>query len=326
MTKVEGVLHQPIMVSEILQLAEPILGPLGNNKIYFDGTFGRGGHLSALVQKFPQIKIVAFDQDAEAIAYGKQNFSQAIENHQLQLIHANFVDYEPDQIGLFDFALIDLGVSSPQLDQGSRGFSFYLDGPLDMRMDQRQTLTAQAIIQDYSEKELIRIFQDYGEVRSPFRVVRALVHDRENKIFSSTRDLAGLIERVDGWRKKGVHPATQYFLALRLEVNRELEVTREGIKKWVTSGLKPQGRLVVLTFHSLEDRIVKRLFKEELALWGRPVFKKVIEPSPEELKQNPRARSCKLRVFERILLDADNSSGSEATSGNYKKWKSKKQR
>lgn len=302
MTKVEAPLHIPIMVTEILHYAEPILSNI--NSVYFDGTFGRGGHLKAVLNHYPLTQAIAFDRDQQAIEYANMHLSNLIESQRLQIFHRNFTDFEVETCGQFDFGLIDLGVSSPQLDQASRGFSFYLDGPLDMRMDLSQALTAQEIIQSYSEDELIRIFKEYGEVRSPYRVVRALVHDRHNKTFSSTRDLAGLIERVDGWHKKGVHPATQYFLALRLEVNQELEATRAGIKNLITTGLKTNGRLAVLTFHSLEDRIVKRLFKDELVEFGRPLFKKVIEPSQDEIKINPRSRSCKLRVFERTVQDA----------------------
>lgn len=302
MTKVETPLHIPIMVTEILQFAEPILS--NKDSIYLDGTFGRGGHLKAILQQYLHAKALAFDRDLQAIEYAQAHFSDFISAERLQLLHRNFTDYQAVENGQFDFGLIDLGVSSPQLDQANRGFSFYLDGPLDMRMDLSQALTAEEVIQTYPEEELIRIFKEYGEVRSPYRVVRAIVHDRQNKVFSSTRDLAGLIERVDGWHKKGVHPATQYFLALRLEVNQELEATRAGIKNLITTGLKTNGRLVVLTFHSLEDRIVKRLFKEELVDYGRPLFKKVIEPSQDEIKVNPRSRSCKLRVFERTVQDA----------------------
>lgn len=302
MTKVEAPLHIPIMVTEILQFAEPLLG--NGDSVYLDGTFGRGGHLKAILNQYPQAKALAFDRDQQAIEYAKDNFSDLIATQRLELFHRNFTDYEANECGQFDFGLIDLGVSSPQLDQASRGFSFYLDGPLDMRMDLSQSLTAEEVIQTYSEDELVRIFKEYGEVRSPYRVVRAIVHDRHSKVFSSTRDLAGLIERVDGWHKKGVHPATQYFLALRLEVNQELEATRSGIRNLITTGLKTNGRLVVLTFHSLEDRIVKRLFKDELVEYGRPLFKKVIEPSQDEIKVNPRSRSCKLRVFERTVQDA----------------------
>ena len=141
------------------------------------------------------------------------------------------------------------------------------------------------------------LFQEYGEIQKPYRVVKAIVHDRKEKAFTTTRDLAGLVERVDGWRKKGHHPATQYFLALRMKVNEELEILPQALKNLVL-GLKPKGRIAVLTFHSLEDRIVKNTFKDLLNL-GSPVNKKVIQPQWAETKINSRARSAKLRVFER---------------------------
>jgi 16S rRNA (cytosine1402-N4)-methyltransferase len=301
MTKVDNPSHIPIMLKEIIGFAEPVLK---NSGCYLDGTFGRGGHLTAILERYPQVTAVGLDRDLEAIQYGIENLSHYLKNGRLKLIHQNYANFDHKVLGFFDFILIDLGVSSPQLDQAQRGFSFYQEGPLDMRMDQTQDLKASDILNSYSEDELIRVFKELGEVRSPYRVVRAILHDRVNRPYQTTRDFAGMIERVEGWKKKGIHPATQYFLALRLEVNQELEATRLGVKA-LAAGLKPGGRLAVLTFHSLEDRIVKWLFKDELRHLGRPLFKKVIEPSEDEVKANPRSRSAKLRVFERSLQDAD---------------------
>lgn len=311
MTKVEVTPHIPIMVNEILGFAEPCLSKPGTR--YFDGTFGRGGHLKAILERYPNCTALAFDRDQEAITYAEQNFKSLLEESRLQVAHKNYADFNPQELGEFDYMLIDLGVSSPQLDEAARGFSFYHDGPLDMRMDHEQELTAADILNTYPEKELIQIFKEYGEVKSPFRVVRALLHDRQVTPYTSTRAFAGMIERVDRWKRKGSHPATQYFLGLRLAVNQELEATQEGVRRLVT-GLKPHGRLAVLTFHSLEDRIVKRLFKDELKEFGRPVFKKVMEPSQDEIRQNPRSRSAKLRVFERSLQDADRSKKNKYSS------------
>lgn len=265
---------------------------------YFDGTFGRGGHYKALKSLIPNLRTVAYDQDPEAIKYAQINFKTEVESGDLQVQHANFSQFSTEKLGTFDMMLLDLGVSSPQLDQAERGFSFYHEGPLDMRMNLQSELTAETIINEFSEQELIQIFQEYGEVRSPFRVVRALVHDRKTKPFKTTQQLAGLIERVEGWRKKGFHPATLYFQGLRLAVNQELEVVNEALPKLI-AGLKPGGRLAVLTFHSLEDRIVKNIFKESNA--GKPVNKKVIVAEREEQLANPRSRSAKLRVFEKSL-------------------------
>ncbi len=294
--------HIPVLQNEVLQAFQPVIQDRQTEHQtlrYFDGTFGRGGHLSAVLEKVPNLEMVAFDQDLDAIHFGQENFSSLIQSKQLQLFHKNFSEFSSEQMGLFDLMLVDLGVSSPQLDQGSRGFSFYHEGPLDMRMNQTQTRTAAEFVNEWDEEDLNQIFKEYGEVRSPYRVVKAIVHDRlHKKPFETTTELAGLIERVDRWRNKGVHPATQYFMALRLVVNRELEVLQQTLRQMIL-GLKPKGRIVVLTFHSLEDRIVKNIFKASTDL-GMLVNKKVIIASDEEMKVNPRSRSCKLRAFERM--------------------------
>lgn len=286
-------IHIPVLLSEVKTAFEPLKEYTA--PVYFDGTFGRGGHYREIKAMIPQMKAIAFDQDPEAIEYGKKNFAADIESGALTLIHDNFVNFSHHELPKFDFMLLDLGVSSPQLDQPGRGFSFYHQGPLDMRMNNSTGVTAADIIHSYSEKELIQLFQELGEVKSPFRVVKAIVHDRETKRFDYTKDLSGLIERVDGWRRKGFHPATQYFMALRLAVNNELGVISEVIPQMMEQ-LNLNGRLAVISFHSLEDRIIKNLFKETPSL-GFPLHKKVIHPSREEEVSNPRSRSSKLRVF-----------------------------
>lgn len=193
---------------------------------------------------------------------------------------------------------MDLGVSSPQLDDPERGFSFYHDGPLDMRMDPTQGTSAQEIVNTWTEVGLQRVFMELGEIPRPHRVVKAILQDRREKPFTTTSQLSQLIERVEGWRKKGRHPATQYFLALRLLVNEELDGLKESLPLLMEKALRPGGRLLVITFHSLEDRIVKNIFKDRKDL-GVPVNKKVIVPSREEILENPRSRSAKLRVFSR---------------------------
>ncbi len=294
--------HIPVLQNEVLQAFQPVIEDRQKHQQslrYFDGTFGRGGHLSAVLEKVPNLEMVAFDQDLEAITFGKENFASLMATQQLQLFHKNFSEFSSDDLGQFDLMLVDLGVSSPQLDQSERGFSFYHEGPLDMRMNQTQTRTAAEFVNEWDEDQLNQIFKEYGEVRSPYRVVKAIVHDRvHKKPFETTTELSGLIERVDRWRNKGVHPATQYFMALRLVVNRELEVLQQTLRNLIL-GLKPKGRIVVLTFHSLEDRIVKNIFKASTDL-GMLVNKKVIIASDEEMKVNPRSRSCKLRAFERM--------------------------
>lgn len=289
--------HIPVLLSEVLQAFSSYEKP---PQWLLDGTFGRGGHTRELLKQFPTLQVLGLDRDHEAIAFGQNQFPKDIESGRLKLEHLSFLQFSRNleiPCDRFDFILLDLGVSSPQLDQAERGFSFYHDGPLDMRMDHQQKTTAAEVINTWDEDQLVEIFQTYGEIRHPFRVVRAIVHDRKEKPFLTTRQLAGLIERVDGWRQKGKNPATQYFMALRLLINQELEQVRESIPRLIQS-LVPGGIMVVITFHSLEDRIVKELFKEHDAI-GQRLNKKVIVASRDEEKNNPRSRSAKLRAFRR---------------------------
>lgn len=291
--------HYPVLLQEVLAAFYPYREK--ENPTYFDGTFGRGGHYSAMRYVIPQMKATVMDQDLAAIGFAQTRFQTEVEQGQLKIIHGNFSQFSEHNLNNFDMMLLDLGVSSPQLDQAERGFSFYHDGPLDMRMNQQQGMTAEMLVNTASEDELIRIFREYGEVYRPSRVVRAIVNDRKTKAFQSTSQLAGLIERVDGWQIKGHHPATKYFMALRLAVNSELEVVEQALPAMMKA-LNPGGRLAVISFHSLEDRIVKNIFKEAEDL-GRSVYKKVIVPTQEECDKNSRSRSAKLRVFERSAQD-----------------------
>ena len=291
-------LHIPVLLEEVLEAFSTFKGR--NDLVYFDGTFGRGGHFAAVQEKFnPQVSFIT-DQDLTAIQAAEQNWSDLIQQKQLFVHHQNFADFIENCSAeiKFDMALLDLGVSSPQLDEAARGFSFNKDGPLDMRMNQLQKLTAAQIINEYDEEDLMSIFKMYGEVQNPYRVVKAIIQDRKEKTFETTLSLAGLIERVDGWKKKGFHPATQYFMALRLVVNRELEVVASVLPKLIQH-MQDQGRIAVITFHSLEDRLVKNIFKESSE--GFLVNKKVIVPSENECRINVRARSAKLRIFQKGL-------------------------
>ncbi len=279
-------------------LAEEVIHSFSNfdekrDLVYLDLTFGRGGHYQLVKNKYQLKKAYATDQDLQAIVYCQQNFPE------VAISHENFLSYiqkiQNTDIE-FDMILCDLGVSSPQLDEAERGFSFNKLGPIDMRMNQKQTLTAAEIVNTYSEEDLMSIFKEYGEIPNPYHVVKAIIKDRVIKTFNETTQLSGLIERVDGWRKKGFHPATQYFMALRLVVNRELQVVEEALPLFIEK-LKDGGIFSVITFHSLEDRIVKNIFKNSDL--GFAVHKKVIVPSEEECKINPRARSAKLRVFQK---------------------------
>lgn len=272
----------------------------GEPKRMLDGTFGRGGHSSELLKIYPQLKITGVDRDREAVDFAKVTYPEAFDAGRLSIYHGSFSDFIADpqnQAPPYDLILLDLGVSSPQYDNADRGFSFYHDGPLDMRMNRDQQTTAAHIINEWDEEDIIDVFKNYGEVRSPYRVIRALLHDRKTAPFTSTRQLAGLIERVEGWRQKGKHPATQYFMGLRLMINQELEQVTNSLPLLIRS-LVPGGLIAVITFHSLEDRIVKNIFKDNGAL-GFRINKKVIVPSEQEEKENPRSRSAKLRVFQR---------------------------
>lgn len=286
--------HVPVLMNEVLEAARPFFGK--SDHVFFDGTYGRGGHFREIWKRNEWKKAIINDQDQQAIKAAKSEWNQFVESGKIQISEQNFFQYIQSSKEKLDFVLLDLGVSSPQLDQAVRGFSFNKDGPLDMRMNQNLKQSAQDIIQNSSEDELFHIFKTYGEVERPGRVVRAILNDRVERPFTNTLQLAGLIERVEGWKKKGFHPATQYFMALRLEVNQELQVIEQGIPLFIEQ-LQDGGRIAVITFHSLEDRIIKNLFKDNDL--GFPVNKKVIVPSDEECKMNPRARSAKLRVFQK---------------------------
>jgi 16S rRNA (cytosine1402-N4)-methyltransferase len=288
--------HIPVLLEEVLAMAKETERPI---KRFLDGTFGRGGHTRALLNEFPGAVAVALDRDDTAIEAAKKNFAQEIADKKLTIYHHNYTEVAELNLGLFDLILLDLGVSSPQLDVPGRGFSFMHEGPLDMRMDRREKLTAETIINEWDEEDLVELFKTLGEIPRPERVVKAIVTDRKKERFETTLSLARLVERVDGWSKKGHHPATRYFLALRLKVNHELEDVEDVLAK-VIGQLEDRGRLLVITFHSLEDRIVKYGMRNLLDR-GNLVNKKVIKPKWETQKKNPRARSAQLRGFERIF-------------------------
>ena len=286
--------HHPVLLNEILENSKNI----SCFQQLLDATFGRGGHSLALKKHYPQLKILAFDRDSEAVCWGKNHFpnQKDFSIHQL-----NFHDFQREKERFFDLAqapnmiLLDLGASSPQLDQASRGFSFYQEGPLDMRMDQSRPLSAEIIVNQYTTNQLTEIFQNKGEIKNPHPVVRSIIRERKKYPINSTLKLARLIEKSVPWR--GRHPATRYFLALRIEVNNELDGLKNSLPAFIKI-LKPEGLIFVLTFHSLEDRIVKNIFKNAiLNKEGSLVNKKVIKPSREEIKINPRSRSAKLRIF-----------------------------
>ena len=279
-------------------------------KWVLDATFGAGGHTTGVLKRYPSARVIAMDQDLSAVKWGVNHIQPLFSKNSLHLIHANFHQYSElvenhfplfKKKAGFDIIIMDLGVSSPQLDRAERGFSFYRDGPLDMRMDQTASLRAGDIVNRWSEKQLRDLFYMYGEVHNSSRVVKALVRQRKRAPIESTKQLADLIQRQTGWRKKGVHPATKYFLALRLKVNNELEGLKDNLPKMLRS-LNYGGRIFVVTFHSLEDRIVKNIFKGAHKKEGINLTKKVIHPSRDEIKQNPRAGSASLRIFEKAKI------------------------
>jgi len=283
--------HIPVLLSEIFSLFPTHFVPQN----MLDCTFGRGGHSLAFLKKYPRLKILALDRDQEAIDYGK---ALGI-TKQLDFLKINFNHFAKEYPlqEQFDIILMDLGVSSPQIDDAQRGFSFYQDGPLDMRMDQEQTLTAAQVVNGFSKKDLADLFQHYGEIKYPFQVVNSIFRTRQKKKFKTTKELVDVIKQHIPHKLSSHHPATPYFLALRLFVNQELEGLEQGLPSFLPL-LKKGAYWIVISFHSLEDRIVKKAFKNfGIQGQGYVGHKKVITASSKERHLNPRSRSAKLRVF-----------------------------
>jgi 16S rRNA (cytosine1402-N4)-methyltransferase len=291
--------------------------------VYLDATFGRGGHAEAILAKLvADGRLLCLDRDPLAVAEAKRRFAA---EPRVTVFLARFSALEAcaDRVapGLkFDGILFDLGVSSPQLDDAARGFSFMQDGPLDMRMSPGDGRTAADVVNGASEAELIRIFREFGEERQAPRIARAIVADRAVKPFERTLELAGMIARVArsrevrGREAKHKHPATRVFQALRIHVNGELQELEAGLQA-ALGRLAPQGRLAVVSFHSLEDRIVKQFMRRHASTdpvyaglpfvpaHALPTLKLVgrsMDAEPEEIANNPRARSARLRVAERL--------------------------
>jgi len=289
--------HVPVMAGEVVDL---LSAPVPSNIV--DATLGTGGHASAMLEAAPHAKLLGVDQDAAALAYARDTLANFADR--INLVQANFseISFAMHEAGLerADAILADLGMSTFALDDAERGFSFRLDGPLDMRMDQRGELRAYDIVNEESEQELVRILRDYGEERMPGRIARIIVEARRKHPVESTGELRALVERALGaHRRGGVHPATRTFQALRIAVNRELESLEKFLRD-APMQLAPGGRLAVIAYHSLEDRAVKERFRE-LGRSGdyNNLTKKVIKPTEAEIAQNPRARSARLRCLER---------------------------
>ena len=288
-------LHKPVMLTEVLEALDPKPG-----ESYLDLTAGYGGHASeilAATQNYKNSTLV--DRDSFAIEFLRGKY----ESEPIELVNDDFYSAVLHKIECgktYDLVLADFGVSSPQLDMEERGFSFSKDGPLDMRMDRTQSLTAEQIVNKWSERDLAELFVRYGEEKPGFSkmIAREIVHNRP---FSSTKELADLIKSKSRFSR--THPATRIFQAIRIEVNDELSEIEKTLPL-LSKVLNPGGRVAIITFHSLEDRLVKNFFKEESSFGEESKFQ-LITKTPKiaaesELITNPRSRSAKLRAARRI--------------------------
>ncbi len=301
--------HRPVLVHEAIELLAPRPG-----SVILDGTLGGGGHTEAILRTGADV--VALDQDPDAIAFAAERLEEF--GRRVTLRQANFKEADTvlDELGLarVDGVLLDLGVSSRQLENADRGFSIMRNGPLDMRMDPRADLSAADIVNGYSEEELTRVLREYGEEPAARRIASQLVKLRKAAPFRETVQLAKAVEKIV-WRHGRRHPATQVFQALRMEVNDELGALRTGLEV-LLERLEIGGRIAVISFHSLEDRLVKNFLRDrsreflDRPEWPEPqpnpdyrvrlVTGKPVEPGEQEQRQNPRARSARLRVAEKI--------------------------
>ncbi len=307
----EPLAHVPVLLDEAVQaLVWAVDG------IYVDGTFGRGGHARAILQRLsPRGRLVALDQDPQAVAAGA---ALAHADARLTLRHASFAAMRAllAEIGIDQVhgVLLDLGVSSPQLDDAARGFGFRADAPLDMRMDTTRGETAAQFLARADERQLTQVIRDYGEERFAVQVAKALVARRQGgQPVRRTGELADVVARAVKTREPGQHPATRTFQALRIHVNAELDALEQGLSAALAL-LVPQGRMVVIAFHSLEDRIVKRFIAHESRAEPdrrapfappRPLRLRAlgrVRPSAREVAANPRARSAVMRVAERTTV------------------------
>ena len=307
--------HEPVLLAEVLQWMN-----VRENGVYADGTLGGGGHSGAMLEASGgTATLYGIDRDENAIAAATARLEQYPGFH---AIHGNFHDAKAllSQAGAppLDGALLDLGVSSPQLDQAERGFSYHEDAPLDMRMDRSQGITAADLLAEVSEGELTRILREYGEEKWAARIARFVVERRQTQPLRTTQDLVRVVDAAIPKavrRKDDGHPARRTFQAVRIAVNDELDPLDRALEDFVDC-LKPGGRLLVITFHSLEDRLTKRCFqrlqnpcvcppKAPVCTCGRKpkvriLARGAVPPTAEEIARNPRARSAKLRVAEKL--------------------------
>lgn len=308
--------HIPVLFEEIIENLN-----IRPNGIYVDATFGGGGHSSEILKKMGEGLLIGIDQDLDAIANAKKKFEKEIQEGRLKLVHGNFEQIEEhlQALGIekIDGIIADLGVSSYQLDTGERGFSYQFEHKLDMRMNQSQDLSAYHVVNEYGEEELARIIKDYGEERWAKRIAAFIVKFRQQKRIETTFELVDIIKAAipKEVRRDGSHPAKKTFQAIRIEVNAELDRIERFINSSVNA-LNTGGRIEIITFHSLEDRIVKNAFKNLLGRCTCPkefpvcvcnskgmiklVNNKPIVAGERELAHNNRSRSAKLRIAQRI--------------------------
>ena len=305
--------HKSVLLNEVIESLN-----IKADGYYVDGTLGGGGHALEVVKRLESGKLIGIDRDSDAIKAATQRLNDYINN--VTIIRDNYVNIENilkrENIDKVDGIYIDLGVSSYQLDTAERGFTYRFDAPLDMRMDDRNELKASDIVNDYSESELFHIIRDYGEDRFAKNIAKHIVEYRNKKRIETTFELVDIIKASIPMKIQvtGGHPAKRTFQAIRIELNKELEVLTDSLDVMIDL-LKPGGRLSVITFHSLEDRIVKQAFKKAESPCvcpkkfpvcvcgnkskGRVITRKAILPSEEELEENSRSKSAKLRVFEK---------------------------
>lgn len=305
--------HISVLLNESIQQLN-----IKKNGVYVDCTLGGGGHSSEILKRIPNGHLYAFDQDSFAINTADEKLKKIASNY--TLINENFVNIkvalEEENVYGVDGILYDLGVSSFQLDIPERGFSYRFDGPLDMRMDQTAELDAYTVVNTYDEKSLVRILFEYGEEKFARLIARKIVSEREEKPIETTLELVEIIKKAlpASALRNSSHPAKQTFQAIRIEVNHELDILKKALEDGL-SLLNKNGRMVVITFHSLEDRIVKKLFKEKTTLQlpkdlpyipegyeieFKLINSKVILPSESEISNNLRSHSAKMRVIEKI--------------------------
>ena len=310
--------HIPVLLREVVDLLAPALEDGG---VFVDATLGRAGHAAALLERAPDARLIGIDRDPVAVEKGRSHLSDF--EGRIELVRGDFKDLTSvlERLGVEAVrgVLFDLGVSSPQLDEADRGFGYRIDGPLDMRMDPTQRLTAGGVVNSYEKADLERVIRSYGEERFARRIAQAVVDARP---LTSTTELAEVVKQAipAATRRTGPHPARRTFQAIRMEVNGELNALENALPQAIAA-LEPGGRCAVISYHSLEDRIVKTYFKKEadgctcppdfpVCRCGaqariRVLTRRPVRPRETETSENPRARAAKLRAAQRLAIPAE---------------------